>query len=858
MFSINKLLYSIILSLMFLTSACLYAQQKIQTIENSAEESLKIFFEEYNENNATDLTLISMGYEKEIALKGISPETRLIAIVTIGGKCTQGTENEDDISTLKDAFTQDKNVAVRAIALLYLGSAKSQDTWANTQFLTNVVLQNNNGKYYFELPIRSAAIKALSLMENTKAEPSLEKINKHFIDKENLFSRRDLRFDENAKVQIATLEAIASRANDLIDVKNTPNLPLNYLKGQMNTSLSIRDEENTKSNQVSKIYSTILLSQMEKPQVYWSALPELKNIVNNSSLPIETREQALHIIKNPKFGEQIQTNMDATGNSYQLIGDKIHNVKVPNFEGLKYDAKIDAGTYQMMEFIVAWFMMDYLFIKVLPSVTKFVKTIDSFATKLLGDPETVNAYRIAQVQEKALKAAEDLKKNADYYKRIEEEKNISLKKYAKKNNYLGVSVMTDPVKTGDFTAPRLEFENIKAEIPFDLISNKEISFLQDALKMANKGNTAKLDGISKFFSDLKKTTGSRYKDVVISQEFKNIIYAYDRALKEIDEGFRYQKMAKVENDLIDLVYKKTGINLSDEAIERLLSHISETVPVHIKVTSRDIIESIYYRDLEDYVIETNGIFKGTTAESLDKIAVPIHPAMQGKAGPDVRDVIIDGKSYIIKNLGTSSAAVGDPLNELRTAAFLHYKGYGPKPYLFKYEGNYSFALNKRSYYELMIEKVEGINIKDAILDPFAMERWRPGRAIKMKELIEESLSETFPSVQEAYIAFAKAVLNDNKLMKSINSSKELFNRYFSSAEDVQFMLQPATNTRKTSINFIDDGQCTMSITKEYNKRSSFEIDYIMSVLKNISESAPDDVRWIQIPGTNPFEIPIVK
>jgi hypothetical protein len=276
------------------------------------------------------------------------------------------------------------------------------------------------------------------------------------------------------------------------------------------------------------------------------------------------------------------------------------------------------------------------------------------------------------------------------------------------------------------------------------------------------------------------------------------------------------------------------------------------------MSAEEKFNSIKNMSVEDYLLLAQKELAGLKGEKL----AGIDPALLGASGKSITEIEIMGKPYLLKNIKPNSPGVGSVINEIRCADWYHYNGLGPKTYLLENQIPRKFLPGSKKQYSLLMEKVDGVNVKDIVLNPNDVERWFPGRGLAVKNQIEVSLGQSFETVEEAYVAFAKAVFRDEGLMQEISKGRELVRTSFSLTDDVQFMLQPRTGTKPGKFNFIDSGMNTFA--KNYGEQSSSsirEFKYIMDIFERIGKvTDPKDIHkiWVDVPGADPFEIMITR
>lgn len=398
-----------ILLLLFLTVEVSYAQDlkpKSNTFNqdvNKDNYNKTAIFEKNAQRLLTDkkeLVQISSGKEKEMAKSGTWPEVRTAAIIYIGKKCRTGTCSADYYKVLQDRFLYDVDNTVKATAVLYYGILN--DTYATDNYLVAIIKNDN-----FDHKVRSAAIKALGMMQNTKTVSDLTDLNDQyftagFISKLSSFDPSD----EDIQLQMAVLESLASKAAESISsYGNTKTVPQTYLKKQMNsTSYQV--------GETSKVYSAVLLAALgDKDSIY-----PLKDLVSNSLVPKAVRDIAHDQLKNGRWGDLIPKvtviGQEGTSTDEYFLGqvDKSNRIW---YEDIAKEKKIEAGVTDMFIFVGTWYAFGFVgegfsylltTISKMPQIVAVLEKLEGIAGESIGQLGTEAAEGTSVTEKLGTKA----------------------------------------------------------------------------------------------------------------------------------------------------------------------------------------------------------------------------------------------------------------------------------------------------------------------------------------------------------------------------------------------------------------------------------------------------------------------
>lgn len=267
----------------------------------------------------------------------------------------------------------------------------------------------------------------------------------------------------------------------------------------------------------------------------------------------------------------------------------------------------------------------------------------------------------------------------------------------------------------------------------------------------------------------------------------------------------------------------------------------------------------------DCLLDFQNHFKKVKVEELWNLSKVIPKGLQGQAEGAVRFFYYnkktksiltpnnsmnvlenkkDYKKYAIKNL---SNTLGSVENELKASLFFSFQDLAPEVWLGK---------NTKNKFFLITEWIDGINVKDIIINAKVYERLRPKRREILKKIMEKILLKTFDTYDNAVVAYSKAILEDKILMKKIENYKELLNNNFAFVDDVQFIAIPSVNGSKSRLAIIDAGE--YYLRRNGNPKNSKQIDFLINKLKEFvntpkGESLPY-INTLQ----NPFDMPIIR
>jgi len=111
-----------------------------------------------------------------------------------------------------------------------------------------------------------------------------------------------------------------------------------------------------------------------------------------------------------------------------------------------------------------------------------------------------------------------------------------------------------------------EIQASYANIPASLYKDPATNFIQDAIKLAQDGNTKKLTTIDTFFSDLKAACGDKYTTIISSADFKTIISKFDElhlfdTTTEAEEAQKVKDLALVKSEFKQYL-EENGVTFS--------------------------------------------------------------------------------------------------------------------------------------------------------------------------------------------------------------------------------------------------------------------------------------------------------